>query len=195
MDNYVYDLDVKRKTQYKKVIAMLIGILLVVIATFLILAEPVYASPVVQVEDVGSNYIEWNFSEPVEIAIVDGKNIPEFNSSSETFILSGLDSESKHSIQVINLIGESGFNSTKTLPIESKSIDKIGDFILEYILLIAAILCFVVGFKIPIVGLMGTVFSVMGIVSALPKGNFYLDLIFGIGIFAGATITYLGVER
>jgi hypothetical protein len=194
MDMYCYDLDQQRKNQYKKWIAIFIGLFVLFLACFFLIGD-VTATPVIQIEDVGTTYIVWNFSEPVYYTAIDGYQVTTLDNGTTQFTISDIQPDSKHTIKVKNLAGESSTNTTKSLSLPATSSDKIADFIFEYILLIFAVACFLIGFRIPIVGLIGTVFSIMGIVSALPKGNFYLDLIFGIGIFAGATITYLGVEK
>ena len=195
MDLYAYDLDTERKNRFKKWIAVCIGFLVLVMVGCMIICDIAYAAPIVQVESVGTSFIEWNFSETITYTIVDGQLINNFNSTTDKFILSGLEPESKHSIIVVNELGEKGENATYTLSEKTSSSEKITDFVFEYLLLFITIILLLVGFKIPICGIIGFIFSFMGLISALPKGNYLLDIIFTCGMIGAVYITYMGVEH
>ena len=202
MDLYNYDEDKNRKIRGYKFFGIVIGICLIFLACFFII-NPVEARTTdnssLFVTSETSHSISWNYTyltanRPIGasldgVVIVGWKTDYIFN-----YTASELEPNTVHEFCIF---GEATSNcvSGKTLIEEKKSDEKVWDFMFEYVLLFMTVIFLLVGFKIPILGLVGSIFSVMGVVSALPKGNFYLDLIFAVGIFAGFTVVYLGVEK
>lgn len=140
-------------------------------------------------EEVGSNYIKWNWTEtPITGINVDGKLITNYDPAATSYILSNLNAEEIHQITVYTA-GDDGTNQTRTLPEDS------GDVPLGiWIYGIPALLCLLVAryAKIAIVNVLSIIFGLFGLyqlltVKAVMDGNLWTMslIIYFILIFIG----------
>jgi len=148
-------------------------------------------------EEIGSNYIKWNWTEtPITGINIDGKLITNYDPAAKSYILSNLNAEEIHQITVYTA-GDEGTNSTRTLPEES------GDVPLGiWIYGIPALLCLLVAryARIAVINVLTIIFGLFGIwqlltVKGVMDGNvwtlsliIYFILIF-IGFIAWANQT------
>jgi hypothetical protein len=136
----------------------------------------------------------WNKSIAIDNISVDGYRVMLFDTNAHSFILTDLKPNETHDIR-ISSVNDTGYLVSKTLPEITKSSDKIADFIFEYLLLFICIIMLVIGIRVPVISLIGLLFGFIGLISALIKGDFMLDMIFSIAVISCGLVTYIGVKR
>jgi hypothetical protein len=144
--------------------------------------------------------ILWDYSSCSNVinATIDSYTIFGFEPVSGTYVLRDLQPNQTHKFMVYNE-PYGYFSSTATtlnlpIPVETSQ-DKIWDFVFEYLLVIIVICLIVIGVNIPLVALIGLVFSVIGLIDTLVKGNFMLDIIFFITLLAALFVAMEGEKK
>ena len=172
--------------------------LILIIALLLLAGSGIVSAEInITPEDIGVNYIKWNWTEtPITGINIDGKLVSTFDPEATSFILSSLNAEEIHQITVYTA-GDEGTNSTRTLPEES------GDVPLGiWIYGIPALICLLVAryARIAVVNAITIIFGLFGlyqllVVKEVMDGNLwtmsliiYFILIF-IGFIAWASQT------
>jgi len=136
-------------------------ILTLFILLFLIL--PVSAAISVSPISKGQTYIEWNWSGTVANISIDGLLVCNTDISGGRFVLSGLEPNETHSIKVQSTT-DSGTNTTNTLP---SLADTTLQIFFSYIFFIAAIICILIGVRIPFVAFIGAGLCIIGVVNTI----------------------------
>jgi hypothetical protein len=82
---------------------------------------------------------------------------------------------------------------TTSITLSSK--EKLLNFIYDYLFLIVALILIAVGVIVPLSSLIGFIFALLGLLSAYPKGNLIIDLIYLIAVVCALGVTGYGMRN
>lgn len=140
----------------------------------------------VNVVDKGTNFIQWSWVQnPTTNVSIDGILVCNLDPNSQEFILSDLGENECHTIAVYTDM-ETGTATTCT---DVTSTTTIVDFTASYLIFIVAIICILIGTKIPILAWAGAGFAIMGLGVTI-AASFWAAFIFMV-VFCAAVIIAL----
>ncbi|MDD2208266.1 MAG: hypothetical protein PHU45_02805 [Bacilli bacterium] len=142
--------------------------------------------------EITESSIKWIFSDTVTEIYIDNTKIESFDNKSGFYQLNNLNEHSLHSIIVkneSNIAENSVFTLSKINPTNNK--DNFYAYIMTYILVLAGLICCIVGLKVPFVGFGGVLFGLVGITTQL-HGSFVNAILYLCIICAGFFIGFKG---
>lgn len=185
-----YDVITGEKMQKYKLFSVLIGILLITTAVFLFVVYPTNATTSKIASLSGQTYIKWNWTDDdnaiSQISIDGGVNNYynlTYNGTSQNFILSNLQPNSTHIIQIKDDISDTVFttNEATTLNIVNNETNQERFFgiILPWVLFIVAVGFLIAGlYGVPFVSLIGGIICLYELVSSAANGSFIMDVLY-----------------
>lgn len=134
---------------------------------------------------------EWNAGYNITEIVIDGNNYPlENNTKIKTRSIIEQLPNTKHSIEIYTLDGDSGENITYTLP-DNAPITAILNFIVSWMicLIVPLIICIIaIYMRLPFLGYIAVIFSGIGILTNLQSGFFNMligAIMFIVSLYVG----------
>lgn len=149
---------------------------------------PISASLTVNTVNIGTTYIEWNWSATITDISIDGLTVCKPDLTSKSFVLSDLLPNETHTIKIFSL-DDNGTATTKTLSEEPSKQTQIINIVLGYIFFIASIGLILIGIRVPLMALLGSGLSIIGIVNMIGV-NFWAGFVFMCIFCAGILVAY-----
>jgi hypothetical protein len=148
------------------------------------------------ITEITDSSISWHYdyltANRPQGATLDGVIISDFKTDYVyNYTATGLKPKTTHEFCIFGAVTSNCLSGT-TL---ENSGDNIVNFFWEYLFIFIAILLTLGAIKIPLCGIVAEIFALTGMLSALPKGNFYLDLMFVAVVCGAGLITYIGVRK
>jgi uncharacterized protein YxeA len=137
-----------------------------IIVSMLLLISCVSATITINVDSKDATFIKWSWSANTTEVSIDGYKVVLMDLNANKFILSELGPNTTHSIRVTSLT-DTGYLETTTLPVPPAPLDFALNIIAAYIFFIGAIICIVIGLRMPIIAWLGAGLSICGIVDMI----------------------------
>ena len=188
-----YDAITGQKMKKYKLFLILIGLCLIGASIFLVSISSAFAI----IPQAGSNYIKWNWVDDdnaiSQISIDGGVKIYNnltYNGTLQYFILSDLEPNTIHSIQIKDDITDTIFSTnitnTTSLSENETNQEQFFAFVMIWIVFIFGVVFCAIGlYGVPFASLIGSVMGVIGLVSHITNGSFIMDVLYAVLIIAG----------
>jgi len=188
-------IDYRRKI---KNYTIFIGILLLCIIALIAISDAtVTPFSFVNVTNTTENSIKWSYNTtyPIVNASFNGLMLEDFDTKSNEYIWYTPYS-AFGTFCIYTSTGEKVCESGNTTPASIKSDEKIYDFIFKWLYLFITLILVIAGIRIPFLGIMGFLFSLLGFTSTVASsGEFMFDIIYMFGMIASVYIVYEGVKK